>query len=94
MFREAHLKERCPERAKERDVADAIGVRSGREATGSQTTDAGDQGLARGAAGSETGARPQAQDNRGGDMEERRETEQVLRPSSDGMGEGLTKDRS
>jgi hypothetical protein len=27
-----------------------------------------------------------------GDIEERRETEQVIRPSTDGVGEGLTKD--
>ncbi len=74
-------------------MADSRAVESGREATGSQTQDAGDQTLARGAAGSETGARAGAAGDRHGDLEERRETEQVLRPTSDGMGEGLTKDR-
>lgn len=75
-------------------MADSIGVESGHEATGSQTQDAGNATLARGAAGSETGARPDATGDKHGDLEERRETEQVLRPTSDGMGEGLTKDQS
>ena len=75
-------------------MADSVARESGREATGSRTQDAGDAGLTRGAAGSETGAKPQVSGNDHGDVEERRETEQVLRPSSDGMGEGLVKDQS
>ena len=75
-------------------MADSIGTESGKEATGSQTQDAGNATLARGAAGAETGARPGAATDAHGDLEERRETEQVLRSTSDGMGEGLTKDRS
>ena len=75
-------------------MADSKEIESGREATGSQTQDAGNPSLARGAAGSETGARDGAAGNAHSDLEERRETEQVLRPTSDGMGEGLTKDQS
>jgi hypothetical protein len=75
-------------------MADSVGLESGREATGSQTQDAGNATLARGAAGSETGARAGAAGDKHGDLEERRETEQVLRSTSDGLGEGLTKDRS
>lgn len=75
-------------------MADSVGIEQGREATGSQTGDAGDSSLARGAAGAETGAGIGAAGDAHGDLEERRETEQVLRPTSDGMGEGLTKDRS
>ncbi len=63
------------------------------EATGSQTQDTGDPSLARGSAGLETGARAGAAHEHT-DLEDRRETEQVLRPTSDGMGEGLTKDQS
>ena len=75
-------------------MADGRAVESGKEATGSQTQDAGSPSLARGAAGAETGARPQSTGEQQGDLEERRETEQVLRPTSDGMEEGLTKDQS
>ena len=71
-----------------------MAIESGREATGSQTQDAGNASLARGAAGSETGARAEAAGDKHGDLEERRETEQVLRSTSDGLGEGLTKDHS
>jgi hypothetical protein len=75
-------------------MADSVGIESGREATGSQTQDAGNASLARGAAGSETGARPESTGNRHGDLEDRRETQEVLRPTTDGVGDGLTKDRS
>ncbi len=81
-------------------MADSRAVESGKEATGSQTQDAGTPSLARGAAGMETGARPQSVAERQGnlneseDLEDRRETEQVLRPTSDGIGEGLVKDKS
>lgn len=75
-------------------MADARGVEEGRETTGSQTGDAANAGLARGAAGSDTGPGVGSAGDAHGDLEERRETEQVLRPTSDGMGEGLTKDRS
>ena len=80
-----------------------MAMESGKEATGSLTKDAGDQGLARGAAGSEGGAHSDLTDDnvenvRGseaqGSMEERRETQQVQRPTADGVGEGLTKDAS
>ncbi len=75
-------------------MADRVARESGRETAGSQTQDAGNATLARGAAGSETGARVGAAGDGHGDSEERRETEQVLRPTSDGMGEGLPKDQS
>jgi hypothetical protein len=75
-------------------MADRIGVESGKEATGSQTQDAGNATLARGAAGLETGARPDATGDRHGDLEDRRETQQVNRISQDGIGEELTKDHS
>jgi hypothetical protein len=75
-------------------MADSRAVESGHEAGGSQTQDAGNAGLARGAAGSETGARPGSGENAHNDIEERHESEQVLRPTSDGMGDGLTKDQS
>ena len=74
-------------------MADGKGVAEGKEPTGSITNDAGNTSLARGAAGSETGARAQIDDDRHGDLENRRETQQVLRPTTDGMGEGLTKDQ-
>ncbi len=74
-------------------MADSVARESGREATGSQTVDAGDPALARGAAGAETWAQPQAGGDGHGDLEERRETQQVLRPTTDGMGEGLVKDQ-
>ena len=73
-------------------MADGVAVPEGKEPTGSQTQDAGDASMARGGAGSETGAKPGSGDHH--DLEERRETEQVLRPSSDGMGDGLVKDQS
>ena len=72
-------------------MADGVGVEDGRVPVGSLTNDAGDPSLARGAAGSETGAKTGSGDHH--DLEERRETEQVLRPSSDGMGGGLVKDQ-
>ena len=75
-------------------MADSKAVQSGRERTGSQTQDAGNPSLARGAAGAETGARTQVSENTTEDLEQRRETEQVITPTSDGMGEGLTKDQS
>jgi hypothetical protein len=75
-------------------MADSRAVESGKEAAGSQTQDAGLPSLARGAAGAEKGARAQSSVEEQGDLEQRRETEQVLRPSSDGMGDGLVKDRS
>ena len=75
-------------------MADSRAVPEGREAMGSLSTDAGNVSLSRGAAGAESGARPQAEQERQGDMEERRETEQVLRPTTDGVGEGLVKDQS
>lgn len=80
-------------------MADGKGVAEGTEATGSQTADAGNPALARGAAGSEQGAHHDGPQNSGGqdgrgDLEERRETQQVLRPSADGMGDGLVKDQS
>jgi hypothetical protein len=74
-------------------MADSRAVESGREATGSQTQDAGNAALARGAAGSETGAQAEAPGDRHRDLEERRETEQVQRSTSDGMGDGLVKDQ-
>ena len=75
-------------------MADSIGVESGREATGSQSQDAGNATLARGAAGSETGARTGfAGSGQGGELDERRETEQVVRPTTDGLGDGLAKDQ-
>ena len=74
-------------------MADGVGVEDGRLPLGSLTNDQGDPSLARGAAGAETGARAQEKDNTEGDLDERRETEQVLRPTSDGMGEGLIKDQ-
>ena len=74
-------------------MADGVGVAEGKEPTGSQTQDAGDQALSRGAAGAETGARADSTGDKHSDLEERRETEQVLRPTSDGMGEGLVKDQ-
>ena len=74
-------------------MADSRAVPEGREATGSLSTDAGNVSLSRGAAGAETGARPQAEQERQGDVEERRETEQVLRPTTDGVGKGLVKDQ-
>ena len=73
-------------------MADGVGVPEGKESTGSQTHDAGDPSMARGGAGSETGAKTGSGDH--DDLEERRETEQVLRPTSDGMGDGLVKDQS
>ena len=75
-------------------MADNNAVQSGTEATGSQTQDAGNASLARGAAGSETGARAEAPGDKHGDLDARRETEQVLRPTTDGIGEGLVKDQS
>lgn len=75
-------------------MADSIATESGKEPTGSQTGDAGNPSLARGAAGSETGARTNAAGDKHGDLEQRRETEQVLRSTSDGLGEGLPKDHS
>lgn len=74
-------------------MADSRAVPEGREPMGSLQDDAGSPSLARGAAGSETGARAQVEDDSKGDIEERRETEQVLRSSSDGMGEGMVKDQ-
>lgn len=68
---------------------------------GSQHDDAGQPKFARGGAGIEGGSHADmtADDVRDaqnatpkGDIEERRETQQVLRPSTDGIGEGLTKD--
>jgi hypothetical protein len=82
-------------------MEDAMAVAEGKEPVGSQTQDAGSPSLARGAAGIEGGEHADiAQDNLAevrkanpeGDIEERRETQQVLRPSTDGVGEGLTKD--
>ena len=73
-------------------MADGVGVEDGRVPAGSLTVDAGDVSMARGMAGSETGAKPGTGDHH--DLEERRETEQVLRPSSDGLGDGLVKDQS
>ena len=75
-------------------MADGVGVEDGKHATGSLTNDAGDPSLARGAAGSETGAQAEAAGDKHGDLEERRETEGVLRPTSDGLGDGLVKDQS
>lgn len=74
-------------------MADSKPTESGKEAAGSQTQDAGNPSLARGAAGQETGARTQAPEAPR-DLEQRRETEQTSVPTSDGMGEGLTKDQS
>ena len=63
----------------------------------------GDQSLARGAAGSRGGAHQDLpQDNvenaraaePKGALEERRETQSVPRPTTDGIDEGLTKDAS
>lgn len=80
-----------------------MAVEDGRVAAGSLTQDAGNISLARGAAGSEGGAHQDlnASDVEAarnaetkGDLEERRETQQVVRPSTDGMGEGLVKDAS
>lgn len=73
-------------------MADGIGIPEGKEAAGSQTRDAGDPSMARGGAGVATGAKTGTGDQH--DLEERRETEQVLRPTSDGMGDGLVKDQS
>lgn len=75
-------------------MADGVGVEEGKVAVGSLTNSAGDPSLARGAAGSETGARTEAAGDKHGDLEDRRETEQVLRPTTDGVGEGLVKDQS
>lgn len=71
-----------------------MAVPEGRERSGSLSNDSDDPSLARGAAGSESGA-PDTANGREpeGDLESRRETEQVLRPGSDGMGEGLPKDQ-
>ncbi len=74
-------------------MAECTGREAGREATGSQTGDAGDASLARGAAGAQTGAKISS-GTEISEREERRETEQVLRPTSDGVGEGLPKDQS
>lgn len=73
-------------------MADSVAVEDGRVPAGSQDNDAGDPSMARGMAGSETGAKPGSGDHH--DLEERRETEQVLRPTSDGLGDGLVKDQS
>lgn len=68
---------------------------------GSLQDDAGSPSLGQGAAGIEGGAHADmtAEDVRDarnaapkGDLEERRETQQVLRPTMDGVGEGLPKD--
>lgn len=69
---------------------------------GSTHDDAGKPQFGRGAAGKEGGSHADmtADDVRDarnrtphGDLEERRETEQVIRPTQDGLGEGLTKDQ-
>ena len=72
-------------------MADGVGIPEGKESTGSQTQDAGDASMARGGAGAETGAKIGSGDQH--NLEERRETEQVLRPTSDGLGDGLVKDQ-
>ena len=65
----------------------------------SLTIDAGAEKYNRGAAGIEGGPRVGGGEgavtgsaSRGGDLEERRETQQVVRPTTDGVGEGLVKD--
>jgi|GEM_PF-4242496 len=67
--------------------------------TGSSlTNDADDPKYARGGAGVEGHGGPQGEgavtgsEQREGNLEERRETQQVVRPSTDGVGEGLVKD--
>lgn len=68
---------------------------------GSLQQDVGSAKYDQGAAGSEGGAHSDmsaddVHDARNaspeGDIEERRDTQQVLRPTMDGVGEGLTKD--
>lgn len=80
-----------------------MAVAEGKEPTGSLTQDAGSPSLARGGAGIEGGVHGDLNAENieavrnatpSGDIEERRETKQVLRPTSDGVGEGLTKDAS
>jgi hypothetical protein len=59
------------------------------------TNDARSEKYARGAAGQETGAREGAvTGEHEGTLEDRRETQQVITPSTDGVGEGLVKDAS
>ena len=78
-----------------------MAVGEGKEPKGSLTQDAGNASLGRGAAGIEGGAHSDlsaddANEARNaetkGDLEDRRETQQVTRPSTDGVGEGLAKD--
>ena len=78
-----------------------MAIEDGKEAAGSLTKNAGDVSLARGTAGSEGGAHQDLQQDDvdaaraadpKGSLEERRETQQVTRPTSDGVGEGLAKD--
>ena len=47
-----------------------------------------------GSAGAEAGTHAGAAGDKHGARDERRETEQVLRPTSDGMGDGFVKDQS
>lgn len=78
-----------------------MATEDGKVPAGSLTKNAGDPSLARGAAGSEGGAHQDLdQDDVNhareadpkGSLEDRRETQQVSRPTSDGVGEGLPKD--
>lgn len=71
-----------------------MAIDPGKQPTSSHTSNPGEQPLAGGSPEPNAVPRAEAAGDRHGDLEERRETQQVLRPSSDGMGEGLTKDRS
>lgn len=68
---------------------------------GSLTHDEGNPAVAQGTAGTTAGAHSDVTPDDAttarnaspkGDLEERRETQQVLRPTTDGVGEGLAKD--
>jgi hypothetical protein len=71
-----------------------MAVDLGKKVVGNEALDPGEQPLAGGSPEPDAVGRVESPGDRYGDLEERRETQQVLRSTSDGLGEGLTKDRS
>jgi hypothetical protein len=71
-----------------------MAVNLGKQVVGNEALDPGDQPLAGGSPEPDAVPRAEAAGDRHGDLEERRETQQVLRSTSDGLGEGMIKDQS